>query len=41
MPRFHRKKITADAAGRKHGWRSGLEKKMQENLQELEIDDNY
>ena len=41
MPRFHRKKITADAAGRKHGWRSGLEKKMQDKLQELGIDDNY
>ena len=39
--RFHRKKITADAAGRKHGWRSGLEKKMQDKLQELGIDDNY
>ena len=37
MPRFHRKKITKDAAGIKHGFRSGLEKKIISDLEELGI----
>lgn len=41
MVRFNRKKISTDAAGRKHGWRSGLEKRIQEDLKGLGLEDNY
>ena len=41
MVRFHRKKISTDAAGKKHGWRSGLEKRIQEDLKDLGVEDNY
>ena len=41
MPRFHRKKITKDQAGIIHGYRSGLEKKFREELEELGIKPNY
>lgn len=41
MVRFHRKKITKDAAGIKHGYRSGLEKKFQDELNDLGIEPNY
>ena len=34
MPRFRRKKITKDAAGIKHGFRSGLEEKI---IKQLEV----
>lgn len=41
MPRFKRKKITKDAAGKKHGFRSGLEESMIAELEELNIEPNY
>ena len=41
MPRFKRAKITKDAAGYKHGYRSGLEKTMQLQLDDLGIQHNY
>lgn len=41
MPRFKRKKITKDAAGIKHGYRSGLEKDMQKELEALNIEPNF
>lgn len=41
MPRFQRKKITQDAAGLKHGYRSGLEKAMQKELEEYNICHNF
>lgn len=41
MPRFKRKKITKDAAGKKHGFRSGLEEQFIKTLEEVNIDPNY
>ena len=41
MTKFHRKKITVDAAGRKHGFRSGLEDKFIQELEEYGLDPNY
>lgn len=41
MPRFQRKKITIDANGIKHGYRSGLENTMLKQLEELGIEPNY
>lgn len=41
MPRFHRKKITKDAAGIKHGFRSGLEKKIIQDLEDVGLTPNY
>lgn len=41
MVRFKRKKITVDEAGRKHGFRSGLEDDMIHELQELGIEPKY
>jgi hypothetical protein len=41
MSRFHRKKITVDAAGRKHGFRSGLEDRFIQELEEYGLDPNY
>lgn len=41
MPRFKRKKITVDAAGRKHGFRSGLEEKIINQLKEAGLEPNY
>ena len=41
MPRFHRKKITKDAAGIKHGFRSGLEERIIKQLEEYDIKPNY
>lgn len=41
MPRFKRKKITKDAAGKKHGFRSGLEEQMIEELEGYNIEPNY
>lgn len=41
MPRFKRKKITKDAAGKKHGFRSGLEESFIKELEEYNIDPNY
>lgn len=41
MVRFHRKKITKDAAGYKHGYRSGLEKTIQLQLEDLDLKPNY
>lgn len=41
MVRFHRKKITKNAAGIKHGYRSGLEKTIQLELEGLDIEPNY
>lgn len=41
MPRFRRKKITKDAAGKKHGFRSGLEDLIQQQFDELNIDHKY
>ena len=34
MPRFKRKKITVDEAGKKHGFRSGLEERFIQELTE-------
>lgn len=39
--RFKRKKITKDEAGYKHGYRSGLEKTIQDQLDKLDIKHNY
>ena len=39
--RFQRKKITVDKNGLKHGYRSGLEKGMQKELEDLGIETNY
>ena len=39
--RFHRKKITVDAAGKKHGFRSGLEDRFIQELEEYGLDPNY
>lgn len=41
MTKFHRKKITVDAAGKKHGFRSGLEDKFIQELEEYGLDSNY
>ena len=41
MTRFNRKKITKDAAGKKHGWRSGLEERMRIILEEAGLEANY
>ena len=41
MPRFQRKKITVDEAGKKHGFRSGLEERFIQELTEYNIDPNY
>lgn len=41
MVRFQRKKITVDQAGRKHGFRSGLEKQMIAELEGYNIEPNY
>lgn len=41
MAKFHRKKITVDAAGRKHGFRSGLEDRFIQELEEYGLDPNY
>ena len=41
MSRFHRKKITVDAAGKKHGFRSGLEDRFIQELEEYGLDPNY
>lgn len=41
MPRFKRKKITKDAAGKKHGFRSGLEESFIRELEEYNIEPNY
>lgn len=41
LTKFIRKKITKDAAGRKHGFRSGLEKQMIEELKGYNIEPNY
>lgn len=41
MTRFIRKKITVDQAGKKHGFRSGLEKQMMEELKGYNIEPNY
>ena len=41
MPRFRRKKITKDAAGIKHGFRSGLEERIIKQLEEYDIKPNY
>lgn len=41
MPKFRRKKITKDAAGKKHGFRSGLEDLIQQQFDELSIDHKY
>lgn len=41
MPRFKRKKITVDQAGKKHGFRSGLEEGMIAELEGYNIEPNY
>lgn len=41
MTKFHRKKITVDAAGKKHGFRSGLEDKFIQELEEYGLDPSY
>lgn len=41
MPRFKRQKITKDAAGKKHGFRSGLEEVTIQALQNSGIEPNY
>lgn len=41
MAKFHRKKITVDAAGKKHGFRSGLEDRFIQELEEYGLDPNY
>ncbi len=41
MTRFKRKKITQDAAGKKHGFRSGLEEAIILALEESGIEPNY
>ena len=41
MSRFHRKKITVDAARKKHGFRSGLEDRFIQELEEYGLDPNY
>lgn len=41
MTRFQRKRITIDKNGIKHGYRSGLENKFMETLEDLGIDPKY
>lgn len=41
MPRFQHKKITTDAAGIKHGYRSGLEKRTIADVEEHDLESNY
>ena len=41
MTRFKRKRITKDAAGIKHGFRSGLEEEIIQQLEEYDIKPNY
>lgn len=41
MPKFKRKKITKDAAGRKHGFRSGLEENIIKALEDAGLEPNY
>ena len=41
MPRFQRKKITTDKNGIKHGYRSGLENKIQTQVEEKGFEPNY
>ena len=41
MPRFKRQKITKDAAGYKHGFRSGLEERFIKELEDAGICPNY
>lgn len=41
MTKFRRKKITVDEAGRKHGFRSGLEDKIIKQLEEYGLDPKY
>lgn len=41
MPRFKRRKITVDEAGKKHGFRSGLEQDFIKTLEELNLEPNY
>lgn len=41
MVRFKRKKITVDEAGRKHGFRSGLENDFIHELETYNIDPSY
>lgn len=41
VPRFKRRKITVDEAGRKHGFRSGLEDRIIKQLEEYGLDPKY
>ena len=41
MAKFHRKKITVDAAGKKYGFRSGLEDRFIQELEEYGLEPNY
>lgn len=41
MPRFKRTKITTDSNGIKHGYRSGLEKGILRDLEEIGLEPNY
>lgn len=41
MPRFKRQKITTDKNGIKHGYRSGLEQRFLDELEEYNIEPNY
>lgn len=41
MAKIHRKKITVDAAGKKHGFRSGLEDRFIQELEEYGLEPNY
>ena len=41
MTKFHRKKITVDAAGKKHGFRSGLEDRFIQELEDYGLEPNY
>ena len=41
MAKFHRKKITVDAAGKKHGFRSGLEDRFIQELEGYGLEPNY
>lgn len=41
MRKFHRTKITTDANGIKHGYRSGLERKIQSAIEEMDLEPNY
>ena len=41
MAKFHRKKITVDTAGKKHGFRSGLEDRFIQELEEYGLEPNY